>query len=131
MPARNTRLKHVCIVEPIPSNYSLPIFLELAQHGRVNILFSLAPSDSGFGEIALPDGPNVRCFPVSTLKPLGDRLGMFKRGVLPHIIREKPDALLLSANMRELSFWAAVVCARMLGIAAYARGSGTPSGLEH
>jgi hypothetical protein len=38
----------------------------------VDNLFSLAPSNSGVGEIALLDAPNVRYFPVSTLKPLGD-----------------------------------------------------------
>ncbi|MCU1302741.1 MAG: glycosyl transferase family 1 [Candidatus Sulfotelmatobacter sp.] len=117
-------LKRVCVVQPILSNYSLPVFLELAQHCEVDLFFSLAPKESGFGEISLPSVPNIRYFPVATWKPFGDRIGMFQRGLVGYILRQRPDAIFLSANLREFSFWCAAFCGWMLGILVYAHGHG-------
>jgi len=123
---RRTRsgLKRVCIVQPILSNYSLSVFRELAEHCQIDLLHSGAPPESGFGQVSLPDAPNLRSFQVATFKPLGDRLGIFQRGLLRYIFRHRPDVLLLTANMRNLSFWGAVLCGRFLGIPVYAHGHG-------
>jgi len=117
-------LKRLCIVQPILSNYGLPVFLELAQHCQIDLLYAAAPPEAGFGPVSLPDAPNLRGFPVGAFKPLGDRLGIFHRGLLAYIFRQRPDTLLLSANMRNLSFWGAVVCGKFLGIPVYAHGHG-------
>jgi len=123
-PHRRSEVKRLGIVQPILSTYRLPQFLELAQHCQVDIFFSPAPPESGFGDIALAAAPNVRYFCVSSFKPLGDRLGFFHRGLLGYIFGQRPDALLLTANMRNLSFWGAVICGRSLGIPVYAHGHG-------
>jgi len=117
-------VKRVCVAQPILSHYSLPVFLELAQHCEVDLFFSPAPEELGFGDVTLPDAPNLRYFPVRTLKVWGGRLGMFQRGLLRHIFRHSPDALLLSANLRDLSFWGAVLCGAFLGIPVHAHGHG-------
>jgi glycosyltransferase involved in cell wall biosynthesis len=117
-------LKRVCIVQPFLSNYCLPVFLELAEHCEIDLLYSAAPPELGFGQVCLPNAPNLRCFRVAAFKPLGDRLGTFQRGLLAYIFQHRPDALLLSANMRDLSFWGAVVCGKRLGIPVYAHGHG-------
>jgi glycosyltransferase involved in cell wall biosynthesis len=119
-----SRAKRVCVVQPILSNYSLPVFMELSEHCEIDLLYSAAPPQSGFGQVSLPDGPNIRSFPVAAFKPLGNRLGIFHRGLLRHIFRQRPDVLLLSANMRNLSFWGAVLCGRFFGIPVYAHGHG-------
>jgi glycosyltransferase involved in cell wall biosynthesis len=124
MAPAKVEFKRVCVVQPILSNYSLPVFLELAEHCGVDLFFSLAAKDSGFGAVALPPAPNIRYFPVATLKPFGDRLAMFQRGLLGYIFRQRPDAIFLSANPRELSFWCAVLCGWFLGIPVYAHGHG-------
>jgi glycosyltransferase involved in cell wall biosynthesis len=116
--------KRVSVVQPMLSNYSLPVFLELAQHCEVDLFFSPTPQELGFGDVALTDAPNLRYFPVRTLRPWGGRLGMFQRGLLAHIIRQRPDALLLSANLRDWSFWGAVLCGAFLGIPVHAHGHG-------
>jgi glycosyltransferase involved in cell wall biosynthesis len=124
MPSKNSALRRVCVVQPILSNYSLPVFLELARYCEVDLFYSPAPQSSGFGEVSLPAVPNLRYIPVKTLKPLGDRWGMYQRGLLGYLVRQRPDALLLSANLRELSFWLATICGRVLGIPVYAHGHG-------
>jgi glycosyltransferase involved in cell wall biosynthesis len=117
-------VKRVLVVQPILSNYSLPVFLELAQHCEVDLFFSPAPQELGFGDVTLPDAPNLRYFPVRTLRPWAGRLGTFQCGLLAHILRQRPDALLLSANLRDWSFWGAVLCGRFLGIPVFAHGHG-------
>ncbi len=124
MAGSRSGLKRVGIVQPILSNYSLPVFLELAHSCDVDLFFSPSPKDSGFGEVALPETPNVRYFQLQTLELCGGWLGMFQRGLLAYIFRERPDALLLSANLRDLSFWGSVLCGRFLGIPVYAHGHG-------
>jgi glycosyltransferase involved in cell wall biosynthesis len=106
------------------SSYRVPFFVELAERCQVDVFFSPAPPGLGFGEMTLPDAPNLRCFQVPSIQPLAGRLGTFQRGLLGYILRQRPDALLLSANLRNLSFWGAVVCARLLGIPVYAHGHG-------
>ena len=124
MTGLQSEMKRVCVVQPILSNYSLPVFLELAQHCEVDLFFSFAAKESGFGEISLPAAPNVRYFRVTTLKPFGDRVGMIQRGLLSYIFRQRPEAIFLSANPRDLSFWCAALCGRLLGIPVYAHGHG-------
>jgi len=124
MPRIRSRVKRLCIVQPILSNYSLPVFLELAQHCQVDLIYSAAPPEAGFGRVSVPDLPNLRSFPMLAFKPLGDQLGIFHHGLLAYIFRQRPDALLLSANLRNLSFWGAVVCGKFLGIPVYAHGHG-------
>jgi len=119
-----SRLKQLCIVQPTLSNYSLPVFLELAQHCEVDLLFSSAPKELGFGEVSLPDTPNVRYFPVRTFGPWSCGLGTFQRGLAAYIFRHRPDTLLLSADMRSMSFWGAVLSGLFLGIPVYAHGHG-------
>jgi glycosyltransferase involved in cell wall biosynthesis len=124
MPGTRSGLKRVGIVQPMLSNYSLPVFLKLAHSCDVDLFFSPSPKHSGFGEVALPATPNVRYFQLQTLELCGGRLGMFQRGLLAYILRQRPDALLLSANLRDLSFWGSVLCGRFLGIPVYAHGHG-------
>jgi len=116
-----TRLR---VVQPILTNYSLPVFLELAQHCEVDLFFSRARIGAGFGEVSLPAVPNVRYFPVATLMPFGERLGMFQRGLLGSVFRQRPDAIFLSANLRDLGFWCSAFCGWLLGIPVHAHGHG-------
>jgi glycosyltransferase involved in cell wall biosynthesis len=117
-------LKRVCVVQPFLSHYSLPVFVELAQRCQIDLLYSAAPPDSGFGQVIPPCAPNIECFPMNAFKPFGDRLGIFHRGLLKYILRRKPDVLFLSADMRNLSFWVAVLWGRLLGVPTYAHGHG-------
>jgi glycosyltransferase involved in cell wall biosynthesis len=115
----------LCVVQPLLSHYSRNTFVELAEYCHVDIVFSPAPIGSGFG---YADGPqpssNVRYFVVPTFKPLGDKFGMFQWGIGRYLLRERPDALILSADQRYLSFWAALLWARVLRIRTYAHGHG-------
>jgi glycosyltransferase involved in cell wall biosynthesis len=117
-------LKRVCIVQPFLSHYSLAVFLELAQHCQIDLVYSSTPPESGFGQVIPSDAPNIRYFPVQAFKPFGERLGIFHRGLVSYIFRQRPDVLLLSADMRNLSFWGAVLCGKLLGTPIYAHGHG-------
>jgi glycosyltransferase involved in cell wall biosynthesis len=116
--------KRVCIVQPFLSHYSLAVFLELAQHCQIDLVYSSAPPESGFGQVIPSAAPNIRYFPVKSFKPFGERLGIFHRGLVSYIFRQRPDVLLFSADMRNLSFWAAVLCGKLLGTPIYAHGHG-------
>jgi len=116
--------QRVCVVQPWLTSYSLPVFLELARLCEVDLFFSPAPKGSGFGEVTNPAAPKLRYFPVKMVRPWGERIGMWQRGLLGYISREKPDAIILSANPRQLTFWAAAGCGRWLGIRVYAHGHG-------
>jgi glycosyltransferase involved in cell wall biosynthesis len=58
--------------------------------------------------------------PISRL--FGKKNGMFQRGLLKYMLREKPDAIKMFANPRYLSFWTTAFAARLLGIPFYAHG---------
>jgi glycosyltransferase involved in cell wall biosynthesis len=57
-------------------------------------------------------------------KPFGEAIGMFQRGLLRYILKEKPDAIIASANPRYLSFWTTLAFARLRNIQFHAHGHG-------
>lgn len=117
-------LKRVCIIQPILTDYSLPVFLELAGHCPVDLIFSCSGAGTGFAELATPGVPDVRYFLVPTLKPFGERVGMIQWGLGSYICRERPSAIFTFANPRYLSFWMTLLLGRLLGIPTYAHGHG-------
>ena len=117
-------MRKLCVLQPILSNYSRQTFLEMAAYCDVDIVFSPTPYGKGFGPVPTSPDPRVRYFVVPTLRPLGNRVGMIQWGVARHIIRHKPDAIIVSADPRYLSFWTTLILAKLLGIPAHAHGHG-------
>ena len=117
-------LKRVCIIQPILTDYCMPVFSELSGNCQVDLVFSRSNTASGFGEVARPEIPGVRYFVVPTLKPFGEKLGMIQWGLGRYIRREKPDAIFTFANPRYSSFWTALLWGRLLRIPTYAHGHG-------
>jgi glycosyltransferase involved in cell wall biosynthesis len=117
-------MKHVAVVQPNLTQYRLPVFLELSQYCRVDLLFSHANPELGFGNVTHPETPNVRYFEVTTLKPFGDKIGMIQLGLTKYLLRERPDAVMIFANPRYVTFWTTLLVARLCGIGVFAHGHG-------
>lgn len=117
-------LKRVCVIQPILTDYCLPVFLELSGNCQVDLVFSRSATESGFGEVPRPEIPGVRYFVVPTLKPFGEKLGMIQWGLGRYIRCEKPDAIFIFANPRYLSFWTALLWGKLLRIPTFAHGHG-------
>ena len=117
-------MKRVCVIQPILTDYCLPVFLELSENCQVDLVFSPTPSETGFGDVPPPESPQVRYFVVPTLKPFGEKLGMIQWGLGRYIRRERPDAIFTFANPRYLSFWTALLWGKLLRIPTFAHGHG-------
>jgi glycosyltransferase involved in cell wall biosynthesis len=120
---RSTALR-VAIVQPNLTQYRMPVFLELSRHCRVDLLFSPAKSELGFGEVKRPQTANVRFFEVTTVKPFGEKFGMMQLGIAKYLFRERPEAVIIFANPRYFSFWTTLLLGRLLGIKVFAHGHG-------
>jgi hypothetical protein len=118
-------MKKVCLVEPVLTNYLAPVLEELSEFCAVDVLASPVATGDSFGQVSLRTSPHLRQFAVKTIKVLGSsRFGMYQCGLVRYLIRERPDALIVSANPRYISFWTSLLCARILGIPSYAHGHG-------
>jgi glycosyltransferase involved in cell wall biosynthesis len=117
-------VKRVGIVQPILTRYRLPVHLELARYCHVDLLFSPVSPDLGYGSFVPPGVSNVRYFEIPTLKPFGDKIGMIQWGLVTYLLREKPDAVVIFASPRYLSFWTTLIWARLRSIPVYAHGHG-------
>jgi len=117
-------MKRLCIIQPILSNYSRETFFEMAEFCDVDIVFSPTPSGTGFGDVLPTQNSRVRYFVVPTFKPFGDKIGMIQWGIAKYLLRERPDAVLVTANPRYLTFWTTLLLAKLLGIPTYAHGHG-------
>jgi glycosyltransferase involved in cell wall biosynthesis len=117
-------MKRVGVVQPMLADYRVPVYLELSRYCHVDVLFSAARAQAGFGKVIQPHAHDVRYFEIPTLRPFGDRIGMFQWGLVSYMLRNKPDAVLIFANPRYLSFWTTLVVARLCGISVYAHGHG-------
>ncbi len=78
----------------------------------------------GFGEVAKPELPNVRYIVIPTFKPFGDKFGLIQWGIARYLFRERPDAVIISALPRYLSFWTTLFWGRLLRIPIHAHGHG-------
>jgi glycosyltransferase involved in cell wall biosynthesis len=117
-------MKRLCIIQPLLSNYSRETFLELTQYCQVDLVYSPAPSETGFGDVPPPENDRLRYFIVPTLKPFGERFGMIQWGIGKYIWRERPNAIMASGNPRYLSFWMTLLWGKLLGIPTYIHGHG-------
>jgi glycosyltransferase involved in cell wall biosynthesis len=114
----------VAIIDPVWTHYRYPVYCELAQHCRVDWIFSPAERAEGFGGITSPPTSALQYFEIPMRKPLGQKVGFWQVGLTRYLIRERPDVVMVSANPRSISFWLTLVAGRVLGVPVYAHGHG-------
>jgi glycosyltransferase involved in cell wall biosynthesis len=114
----------IAIVDPVWTHYRYPVYLELAQHGRVDWIFSPAQRAEGYGRVTSPPTDSLRYIEVPMRKLLGQSVGFWQSGITRYLIHERPEVVMFSANPRSFSFWMALVAGRVLGIPVYAHGHG-------
>src|SRR6266581_3985345 len=117
-------VKKICIIQPFLVDYRQEVFLDLAEYCHLDLVISPTPSSFGFGQPVSSENPRVRCFVIPTLKPFGEKIGMIQWGIGKYILRERPDAIIIFANPRYLSFWTTLLLGRLLRIPTYAHGHG-------
>jgi glycosyltransferase involved in cell wall biosynthesis len=117
-------LKRVAIVQPTLTHYRMPVFLELSQYCRLDLLFSRTNPELGFGNVGRPETPNIRYFEGITLKPFGDKIGVIQLGLTSYLLRERPDAVMIFANPRYVTFWTTLLLGRLCGVRVFAHGHG-------
>src|SRR2546427_691701 len=115
----------LCIIEPLLTIYDYRVYIGLSEYFRLDVVYSPVDRTEGFGNIPTDAcHSRIHLVQVPTVRPFGSRIGMFQRGVGKYLIRERPDSVVIFANLRYLSFWHILVLCRLLRIRVYARGHG-------
>jgi glycosyltransferase involved in cell wall biosynthesis len=114
----------IAIVDPVWTHYRYPVYSELAQHCRVDWIFSPAQRTAGYGRVTPPPTSSLRYIETPMRNPVGQTIGFWQAGTTRYLIHERPDVVMFSANPRSISFWMALVAGRILGIPVYAHGHG-------
>jgi glycosyltransferase involved in cell wall biosynthesis len=119
-------MKRVLLIYPLLTSYILPVIKGMAESGRVylDVFYGPQPLGEGFGEHLPFKHPNIHWMQVEEKHPFGDRFGMYQKDILGHLIKMRPDAILIWANPRYLSFWVTLVAGRLLSIPVYSCGHG-------
>jgi glycosyltransferase involved in cell wall biosynthesis len=115
-------VEHICVIEPVLTRYRMPVYLELSQHCRVDWIFSSSSAASGFGGVERVQASSLRYVEIPACKPFGGRFGMVQWGLLEYLIRESPDAILASADLKSFSFWTTLLLAKWRRIPFHAHG---------
>lgn len=112
------------IVQPYLTAYRLPVFAALAEHFEDVILVSSPPAaNSGYGQPSIA-GTAIRShLLLPERRLLGGRLH-WQQGLVRLLVKTRPTKLLIAANPRSLSFWAALFTCRWLGVSCYSYGQG-------
>lgn len=112
------------IVQPYLTAYRLPVFDALGRHFEGTVLASSPPpAGSGFGEPSIAGTAVRRHLLLPERRLLGGRL-LWQSGLLALLFRERPARVLITANPRTLSTWAALLLGRLLGIPCHGHGQG-------
>jgi len=117
-------LKKVCYIQPIVANYSVPLFLELGRHWQLTVLYSPAKMTHGYDSDTTAHIHGVNSRKISMIKPLGNKIGMYQIGIIRQLKNLRPDAVIIFANMRYLSFWTTMIWCKINSIPVYPRGHG-------
>jgi glycosyltransferase involved in cell wall biosynthesis len=115
-------LKRICIVQPILTHYTLPVFEELASRAKIDLLYSPSDSTEAFADVR--SSPNINAVELAHHRPFGTSFGMWQSGILGHLRQSKPDAVLIFANPRYLSFWWTLLFGKLLAIKVLPHGHG-------
>jgi glycosyltransferase involved in cell wall biosynthesis len=117
-------MKRICIIDPVATKYILPLVQGLSEHCYLDYIYSPAPTEAGFGEHQLPQNEHIRWLSVNTLSPFGKNFGLFQRGLVSYMVHNRPDAVIIFANPRYLSYWFVLIAGKILHIPIYSRGHG-------
>lgn len=117
-------MKKVCFIQPLVANYCVPLFDELGKHCQLTVVYSSVEQGKGYGEACVDSLTHVRWLEIPTLKPCGDKVGMYQANIIKHIRDEKPDAVIIFANVRYTSFWTTLLWCKLNNIAVYPHGHG-------
>jgi len=112
------------IVQPHLTAYRLPVFAKVAEcFGDVILASSPSSQESGYGQQTIHGTAIRRHVLLPEKQILGGRLH-WQKGLIRLLLDTKPTKLLIAANPRALSFWAALFICRWLGISCYSYGQG-------
>jgi len=119
------------IVQPVITNYRLPVYLELSQYVKLYIIHSShAFANVGLGDIDFKQYPQINFIEVPAHK-ISERYSLrHQSGILRQLWKLKPDAVITFADMRYVSFWTILVVGKILGISVYSHGHGLYKKLE-
>ena len=118
-------MKNICIIQPILTSYRIPVFVEMARHCCVTVIYSPADVSQGFGSLPqLSDIDDVKWFEVPTIRFFGKKVGMYQRGIIDSFRKNKPDAVILFSNLRYLSFWSTLCWCHFHNIPVFLHGHG-------
>jgi len=118
-------MKKLCIIEPLLADYRLITFHELQNYFKVDVIFS--PIDNmqeGFNTYIPSNSAYIKFIKVPTIKIFNEKNGQFQLGVAKYIYANKPDIVMISANIRYFSFWTTICLCKLLNIKVYAHGHG-------
>jgi glycosyltransferase involved in cell wall biosynthesis len=97
----------------------------MAIHCKVDVIFSPIPKEAGFGVTESPRDSNIRWFEYPTWELFKNRnFGKYQFGVVRHMVKSRPDAVLIYSNANYLNYWIVLFLGRILGIPVYSRGHG-------
>jgi glycosyltransferase involved in cell wall biosynthesis len=118
------KMKKICFIYEYLTSYIIPLIEGMSENVSVDFIYSSISTDNGFGKFDHRDSNKLRWIEVATLYPFGKKIGMYQKGLVGHIIRTRPDAVIIFANPRYISFWFIVILGRILKIPIYPRGQG-------
>ena len=117
-------MKKVCFIYPHITSYVLPLIYGMAESCKLDVVYGSAPLEEGFGKHDIFVHPNVSWTELKTISPFGKYFGMYQRGIITHIFKNRPNAIVFFGNPRYISFWFVLIIGKILKIEVYPSGHG-------
>ena len=118
-------MKRIAFIYPILTHYNLPILRNLANKVFLDVFYSPTNSVSGFGDVQPFEHPHISWHPVKEWLLFGSKqFGMYQAGIAYRLLLTRPNAVVLWANPRYLSFWVILVFGYLFQVPIYTRGHG-------
>ena len=117
-------MKRICIIYPKSTAYVIPLLSGMSEYCLLDVIYSSSDSRDGFGTHIHMQSTNLHWIEVETIKPFGEKFGLYQKGVIKYLLNNHPDIVIIWANLRYASFWAVLIICKLLGIKVYPKGHG-------
>lgn len=108
-------------VQPLLASYRKELVTTLHNDFELVVIAGSVDGRSGFKEF--DENGWIRKIRCEFVRFWGGKV-LYQRGVVRNLIKLKPDAVLLCASIRDLSFWMALIMCKILKIKVFSHGQG-------
>jgi len=113
-------LKRICFIQPLLTNYRIPLFKDMAKRCYLDIIYS--EDKKNIYEAIQDKNDNINYIMTRTINIFN--IFFYQKKIIKYILKYRPYAVIIFANQRYLSYWLILFICKLYKIKVFPHGLG-------